>query len=159
MKNSFTNRPAGKYNLTVTDTKGCTASFLVTITGPATVWHYTGQKTSSGTGSSLSVPCSDNKSTGDLIILTFTLHQNPGADTGMFSIPTGFTKILNKHLPSSNARPEIVAFYNIATISGNMVDNKQGNNTACESITVFQAGDIAPLFNKQFLKQHTYLFQ
>lgn len=82
------------------------------------IWHTADQKESSGSGTLLSVEKPSNTSEGDLIILIFTQQNSPtfaSTELSGFSIPTGFTLIRSARNGGNISRPEVVAFYKIAT--------------------------------------------
>lgn len=82
------------------------------------IWHFSDQKESSGTGALLSVEKPSNTAEGDLIILIFTQQNSPlSASTELsgFSTPTGFNLIKSARNGGNISRPEVVAFYKIAT--------------------------------------------
>ena len=82
------------------------------------IWHAADQKESAGSGSILTVEKPSNTSEGDLIILIFTQQNSPTTASTLlsgFSIPTGFTLIRSVRNGGDVSKPEVVAFYKIAS--------------------------------------------
>jgi hypothetical protein len=108
----------GNFTITATRTGGAEAgtsnSFeVVEWSGP--LWHSADQKQASGTGESGSVDRPDNVSGGDLIILVFASQNSRSGTDPLFTAPEGFTLIRSEQDESGTDRPEIAAYWKIAT--------------------------------------------
>jgi uncharacterized repeat protein (TIGR01451 family) len=82
------------------------------------VIHNADSKSAAGSGTSLSVARPDNVVEGNLIILVFT-QQRSSTDAAVsgFTVPSGFTLIRSQQDAGNVDRPEIAAYYKIATAS------------------------------------------
>lgn len=89
--------------------------FAQSVMAAAPVWHTADQQTATGTGTTATVDAPSNLQAGDLIILMFTQQRSPSALGSGFTAPPGFTLIRRSHGTAGSDRPEIVAFYKIAT--------------------------------------------
>lgn len=106
------------------------------IFGQNPVWHLADQKTNlDEENTTVSVAAPDNISSGDLIVIIVTT-QRSGDDNGdpalgFYNLPTGFNLIATSSDLTNHNRPEIAAFYKIAT----------GSEPATYSFNVYDYGD------------------
>ncbi len=82
---------------------------------PAPIWHIEGQKQSIGAGNLITVDKPDDVLQGDLIILILSQQNSPNTPISSFVPPSGFVLIKSQHHPTNSSKPEVAAFYKIAT--------------------------------------------
>jgi uncharacterized repeat protein (TIGR01451 family) len=96
---------------------------------------------------------SQNTSVSDLLPAGYTYSSHSTA-TGTYNAGTGIWDIgtMNSGATATLTINAVVnasgSYANTATITGDVIDNTMGNNTATQSITACQAGGTAPLFNQ-----------
>jgi len=96
------------------------AVFMATpalASNPAPVWQSADQQTNSGTSASGSVAKPTNLAAGDLVILIVVTQNSNGNSNPGITPPANFTLIRSAHDTSSTRRPEVLAYWKIATAS------------------------------------------